>query len=63
MNEAEVSKKFIYITPFLSEVQRVKESVTSRKFYEPTKNHKNVTKLKSLKHLLEKGENIVATHS
>ncbi|UAL54466.1 hypothetical protein [Metabacillus dongyingensis] len=63
MYEVELSEKFIYITPFLTEVQRVKESVTSRKFYEPTKNDQNVTKLESLKHLLEKGENIVATHS
>lgn len=63
MNEAELSEKFIYITPFLTEVQRIKESVKGRKFYEPTKNEENVTKLKSLKHLLEKGENIVATHS
>ena len=63
MNEAELSEKFIYITPFLTEVQRIKESVKGRKFYEPTKNDENVTKLESLKHLLEKGENIVATHS
>jgi hypothetical protein len=63
MNEAELSEKFIYITPFLAEVERVKESVTFRKFYEPTKNDENITKLKSLKYLLEKGENIVATHS
>lgn len=63
MNEASLSEKFIYITPFLTEVQRVKESVTSRRFFEPTKNDENVTKLESLKHLLEKGENIVATHS
>ncbi|WP_437828595.1 hypothetical protein ACQRXC_13355 [Niallia taxi] len=63
MNESEISEKFIYITPFLTEVQRVKESVIRRKFYEPTKNEQNVTKLESLKYLLERGENIVATHS
>ena len=63
MNEAELSEQFIYITPFLTEVQRVKKSVTNRKFYEPTTNDQNLTKLESLKYLLEKGENIVATHS
>ncbi|MDM5223003.1 hypothetical protein QUF86_20130 [Peribacillus sp. NJ11] len=63
MNEVELSEKFIYITPFLTEVQRVKESVTGRKFYEPTKDDQNVTKIESFKQLLEKGENIVATHS
>lgn len=63
MNEADLSKRFIYITPFLTEVQRVKNSVTNRKFYEPTKTDQNVTKLKSFKHLLERGENIVSTHS
>lgn len=63
MNEAPLSEKFIYITPFLTEVKRIKESVIGRKFYEPTKNEENVTKLESLKNLLEKGENIVSTHS
>lgn len=63
MNESEISEKFIYITPFLTEVKRVKESVRTKKFHEPTKNEQNVTKLESFKHLLEKGENIVATHS
>jgi hypothetical protein len=63
MNEAPFSDRFIYITPFLTEVKRIKESVKGRKFYEPTKNDENVTKLASFKNLLEKGENIVATHS
>jgi hypothetical protein len=62
MNEAGLSEKFIYITPYLTEVQRIKDSVKSRKFYEPEKNDEDVTKLESLKSLLEKGENIVSTH-
>ncbi|MCM3325039.1 hypothetical protein [Cytobacillus kochii] len=63
INDAPLSDRFIYITPFLTEVKRIKDSVKCRKFFEPTKTDENVTKLDSFKQLLEKGENIVATHS
>lgn len=51
---------YIYITPFLSEVQRVK-NCTSTHFMEPV--NLGAGKQKSLKHLLADGCNVVATHS
>ena len=52
---------YIYITPFLSEVERIKTSVTTKKFYEP----KNIGegKLDSLHKLIVQGKNIASTHA
>ncbi|ARK23663.1 hypothetical protein SporoP37_02455 [Sporosarcina sp. P37] len=61
MNESDSEKNFIYITPFLSEVKRVKESVTSRNFVEPT--HKGKGKLDNLKKLIIEERDIVSTHA
>ena len=61
MNVAPEDKNFIYITPFLSEVKRVKESVTSRKFAEPT--NKGKGKMDNLKKLILNENNIVSTHA
>ncbi|MBT2736198.1 DEAD/DEAH box helicase family protein [Bacillus sp. ISL-7] len=62
MNESDESEKFMFITPFLSEVRRIKNSVTNRKFSEPEVDKDNVTKLDSLKRLVRQGKNIVSTH-
>lgn len=35
MNEAPKNEHFIFITPYLDEVTRIKRSCTNRKFYEP----------------------------
>ena len=59
MNENK-DKKFIYITPFLDEVERIKTSCTKKIFKEPTNRGKG--KLDSLKKLISKGENIASTH-
>lgn len=61
MNEASSEQKFIYITPFLSEVQRVRESVTNRKFVEPVQ--KGNGKMDNLKKLILNGCDIVSTHA
>ncbi|CAG9611822.1 hypothetical protein BACCIP111899_00994 [Bacillus rhizoplanae] len=63
MNEANESEKFMFITPFLSEVKRIKNSVTNRKFSEPDVDKDNVTKLDSLKRLVRLGKDIVSTHA
>jgi hypothetical protein len=63
MKNAPTDKKFIYITPFLSEVQRIKEAMPERNFKEPSNRHGQGTKLKSLKKLVAEGENIATTHS
>lgn len=54
---------FLYITPFLSEVQRVK---TQCNFYEPMAYEKGgsiTSKMNSLQALVSKGKNIVSTHA
>ncbi len=53
-------KNYIFITPFLSEVQRIKEN-TLQPFHEPM-NYGN-GKLDSLKQLLAENQNIAASHS
>ena len=63
MQEAPSDQKFIYVTPFLKEVDRVKFSVTNRIFTEPDVNHGNGKKLESLKKLVANGEDIVTTHA
>ncbi|QPW59134.1 hypothetical protein IRP63_13840 (plasmid) [Clostridium botulinum] len=53
-NSNVIENKFIYITPFLKEVDRVKKSVTTRKFYEPTLAGGRVLSIKILKIYLHK---------
>ena len=52
---------YIYITPYLTEVQRIKESCSERKFIDP----KNLGqgKLNSLHDLILKNKNITSTHA
>ena len=61
MNASDSDINFIYITPFLDEVKRVKESVTSRKFVAPT--NKGKGKLANLKQLITNDHDIVSTHA
>jgi hypothetical protein len=55
--------QFIYVTPFLDEVERVKESVQDRNFYEPTTKKNGDTKLDHLHQLLREGKDICTTHA
>lgn len=67
MNEASlVEENFIYITPFLDEVKRVKTEVSNRKFYEPNPEGERryaATKLESFKKLINQGKDIASTHA
>lgn len=55
-------QKFLFITPFLSEVERVVKSCPDLHFVQPeTKNGRG--KLHNIKTLLSKGFNIVSTHA
>lgn len=54
-------KKFIYITPYLSEIERIKEKCNDRKFYDPINVGKG--KLDSFNKLLLQGRDIVSTHA
>lgn len=63
MAEADAKQRFIYITPFLNEVERVKQAVTSRTFYEPNNANDDASKMTSLKDLIANGKDIVSTHA
>lgn len=63
MSGAASDERFIYITPFLAEVERVKESVKGRHFIEPNNANEEKRKMRSLKDLIVKGADIVSTHS
>ena len=63
MNEADETKKFIYVTPFLDEVERVKNSVTERKFHSPDVKYGEGSKYEHFKKLITAVENIVTTHA
>lgn len=54
-------KKFIYITPYLSEIERIKNKCSSRKFYDPINVGKG--KLDSFNRLLLQGKDIASTHA
>jgi len=64
MNESNLlEEKFIYITPFLTEVERVKKNVKTRRFYEPCARLGKGSKYANFKDLLIQGKDIVSTHS
>ncbi|OAB44648.1 DEAD/DEAH box helicase family protein [Paenibacillus antarcticus] len=63
MKEAPNTQRFIYVTPFLDEVKRIKSEVSNRNFREPNAKHGHGTKLASLKKLIATGEDIATTHA
>lgn len=58
-----VDKKFIYITPYLDEVNRVLEGCSSRYFETPDEKKGKGSKLEDFNNLLAEGKNIVSTHA
>lgn len=63
INEAPADRRFIFITPFLDEIQRVISNVSSRKFTEPRNDNAQGRKMYDLKQLIVQGADICATHS
>jgi hypothetical protein len=61
MINSDMDNKYIFITPFLKEVERIKSSCPNKKFKEPV-NH-GEGKLKDLHDLLISGKNIASTHA
>ncbi|MBM7565762.1 DEAD/DEAH box helicase family protein [Paenibacillus sacheonensis] len=55
--------RFIFVTPFVKEVGRVKEIVTNRTFFEPVTDKTGMTKLEDLHRLLGEGKDIATTHA
>ncbi|HEF1904096.1 TPA: DEAD/DEAH box helicase family protein [Bacillus cereus] len=60
MNE-HMDKLFIYVTPFLTEVERIKTQ-TIKEFFEPNAKSGNGKKINHVKTLVEEAVNIVMTH-
>lgn len=60
INSLDDDTRVIYITPYLNEVQRIKEECHEKHFYEP---QEYGTKKNGLKKDLIKGRNIVTTHA
>ena len=57
-------EKFIFITPYLDEVERIKQSCAVRNFVEPVRNRDNhYSKLQDIPDLLRAGKNIASTHA
>ena len=61
INSADDSTRFLYITPYLDEVERIRQSCVGKHFIEP----KSVggSKLNGIKNLLNRGANIASTHA
>lgn len=58
-------KRFIYITPYYDETERIKEACPSLHFWLPSNVHEQYDHAKRihLKHLLEEGKNVSITHA
>lgn len=60
INNSDDNDRFIYITPYLTEVSRIIISCPNKKFKQP---EKYGTKINGIKDLLNKGYNIATTHA
>ena len=60
INQQADDMKFLYITPFLTEVERIKNSCKEKKFQEPAE---LPNKTEDVIRLIEKGYNVVSTHA
>lgn len=54
---------YMYITPYLDEVSRIKSNVNNRRFYEPTNRNRQGSKLQGFKDLIIKDKDIASTHA
>lgn len=69
INEADPDEKFMYITPFLTEVKRIIKECRYKKFKQPELKKNEETgethgsKMANMRYLIERGYNIVSTHS
>jgi hypothetical protein len=60
INASDEDTRFLYITPYLTEVTRIINKCPTKAFKQP---EVYGTKMRSVKYLFEKGINIVSTHS
>ena len=62
INKSTADKRYIYITPYLDEVDRIKKACKSKNFKSPESSY-STTKLSDLKTLILDNQNIVSTHA
>ena len=62
INDAPQDERFLFITPYLDEVERIKKSCT-RSFYEPSVEHGRGSKYRDIQNLFSNGWNIASTHA
>lgn len=60
VNESPDGKRFLFVVPYLTEVERILEQCTERRFYAPLKDG---GKLNNIKPLLKEGRDVVSTHA
>lgn len=64
MINKDTTNKYIFITPYLDEVERIKTACSCRGFVSPEKSGENhYSKLNDIRELLRRGENIASTHA
>ena len=63
MMNATPDKKYIFVTPYLSETDRIKQSCPALRFKQPESGGVFYRKIDSLNAMLEKGENAVHSHA
>lgn len=61
INQSDDEEKFLFITPYLKEVERIKKNCPTKKFRQPC--FLNGRKLDGIKELINRGDNIVSTHA
>lgn len=62
INSSDENKRFLYITPYLEEVDRIKTSCINRTFYSPEITDKS-GKIGDIKKLFKENKDIVSTHA
>lgn len=60
INQSDPEQKYLFITPYLTEVDRIVQACACTRFFEPLEDG---GKLNNIKKLLDAGHNIVSTHA
>lgn len=61
INQSDEDEKFMFITPYIKEFERIQEGCPTKKFKQPC--YLKGRKLEGIKELINRGENIVSTHA
>ena len=63
INSLDIDEKVIYITPFLSEVERIRNECRAKRIYTPSAGRGAGSKMRDLIQLIREGKNIASTHA